>query len=215
MKPIIKIAVAEDHGAVRQGYLLQLKSHKNIQVLFDVNDGKELLEELKKVRPHILLLDLEMPTMTGQEVLKIIKSKYPKLKVIIVSGHFEKGYIVECFKLGVKAFLRKEYKMDKVVEAIHSTFIHGGYIDNEVGLILAGELSEPENDDKLELTEHQIEVMKLICKGLTNKQAADELEVSVAGIKFHRANIMERTESKNLQDLVKFAIMNKYIDSGK
>jgi DNA-binding NarL/FixJ family response regulator len=212
MKSIIKIGLAEDHGALRQGYVTLLRSHKHINVLFDVNDGKELLEKLKVVRPQILLLDLEMPVMTGQEVLKIIKSKYPKLKVIIVSGHFQRDYIVECFKLGVKAFLRKEYKIEKIVEAIEYTAETGGYIDNEVALILAGELSTINEKQKHDLTEHQIEVLKLICKGFTNKEAAETLGVSIAAIKYHRANIMERTKSETLQELISFALLNKYID---
>ncbi|PBQ34037.1 hypothetical protein CNR22_20390 [Sphingobacteriaceae bacterium] len=211
MKSLIKIALAEDHGTLRQGYISLLEAKQKFEILFDVSNGKELLEKLKEIRPEILLLDLEMPVMTGQEVLRVIRSKYPKLKVIIVSGHFQKDYIVECFKLGVKGFLRKEYKIDKIVEAIETTHIAGGYIDNEVALILASELSTLYDTQKLDLTEHQTEVLKLICKGHTNKEAAEILEVSVAAIKFHRANIMDRTKCQNLQDLMAFAIFNKLI----
>ena len=212
MKSIIKIGLAEDHGALRQGYVSLLKAYKNINVVFDVSNGKVLLEKLKEVRPQILLLDLEMPVMKGQEVLKIIKTKYPSLKIIIVSGYFQKDYILECFRYGVKAFLRKEYNIEKIVEAINTTYKTGGYIDNEVALILASEISNSGKGAKLELTEHQIEVLKLIATGATNKEAAEKLEVSVGAIKFHRTNIMKRTNSKTLQDLVAFALLHRYID---
>lgn len=212
MKAVIKIGLAEDHGALRQGYVTLLKANKGIEVLFDVGDGKELLEKLKLVRPNILLLDLEMPQMTGQEVLEVIKAKYPSLKVIIVSAHFQKDYILECFKLGVKAFLRKEHKIERIIEAINETYTSGGYIDNEVALILAEELSNSTSKSKLELTEQQINVLKLICSGYKNKEAAEKLGVSISAIKFHRANIMDRTKSETLQDLVAFALLNKYIE---
>ncbi|MCC6370214.1 MAG: response regulator transcription factor, partial [Bacteroidia bacterium] len=94
-----------------------------------------------------------------------------------------------------------------------TTYSKGGYIDNEVALILAAELNNSGSKEKLDLTEHQIEVLKLICNGHTNKSASEILNVSVAGIKYHRANIMERTSSRNLQDLMAFAILNKYIDT--
>lgn len=212
MNMVINIGLAEDHGALRQGYVSLLKEYKNINVLFDVGDGKELLEKLKIARPHILLLDLEMPIMRGQEVLEIVKLKYPSVKVIIVSGYFQKDYIIECFKLGVKAFLRKEHKIEKILEAIEITFEKGGFVDNEVALILAEELNSGNSKDKIELTENQIEVLRLICAGHTNRTAAQILKMSVGGIKYHRSNLMERTNSKNLQELVSFAIVNKYID---
>jgi DNA-binding NarL/FixJ family response regulator len=212
MKAKIKVGLAEDHGALRQGYVSLLKAHKNIDVLFDVEDGKELLDKLKVIRPHILLLDLEMPKMRGQEVLEVIKAKYPTLRVIIVSAYFQKDYILECFKLGVKSFLRKEYKIERIVEAIIETFNSGGYIDNEVALILANEISNSATKSKPNLTEQQITVLKLICGGHKNKEVAEILGLSVSAIKFHRANIMDRTKSANLQDLVTFAILNKYIE---
>lgn len=212
MSTIINIGLAEDHGALRQGYVSLLKQYKKLNVLFDVEDGKELLEKLKIARPHVLLLDLEMPIMRGQEVLEIIKSKYPSVKVIVVSGYFQRDYIIECFKLGVKAFLRKEHKIEKIVEAIEITYEKGGFVDNEVALILAAEINSSNNSEKLDLTENQIEVLRLICAGHTNKSAAKILKMSVGGIKYHRSNLMERTNSNTLMDLITFAIQNKYIE---
>lgn len=206
----IKIGLAEDHGALRQGYVSLLRAFKNIEVLFDVGNGKDVLKALENSVPDILLLDLTMPLMSGQEVLKILKAKYPKLKIIIISGHFQKHLILECFRLGAKSFLRKEHKIEKIVEAIQSTFDTGGYIDNEVALMLASEISA--SRQKSNLTNHQIVVLKSICMGYTNKEIAKDLGVSVGAIKFHRTNIMDRTNSETVQDLIAFAILNGYID---
>lgn len=211
MKSVIKIGLAEDHGALRQGYVTLLKEQKNIEVLFDVSNGKELLEKLKISRPNILLLDLEMPVMNGPRVLEIIKYKYPSIRVVIVSAYFTKSHIVECFKLGAKAFLKKQYEIEKIVEAINTTFEHGACVDNEVACILANEMSNLGTAKKRDLTDHQIEVLILICKGHTNKEAADELKITTAAIKYHRGNIMQKTGSKSLQDLISYAQANKYI----
>ncbi len=207
----IKIGLAEDHGALRQGYVTLLKAHEKFEVLFDVNDGRELMEKLKTVRPQILLLDLEMPIMNGARVLEVMKTKYPSIKVIVVSAHFTKNYIIESFKLGAKAFLRKEHTIERIIDAINITAEQGGFVDNEVGLILANELSSTTKIKKQELTEHQIEVLALIAKGCTNKEAADKLDVSIGAIKFHRSNIMLKTGCKTTTELMAYAIQNKYI----
>ena len=211
MKSTIKLGLAEDHGALRQGYVTLLKDYKNLDILFDVNNGKELLDILKIVRPNVLLLDLEMPVMSGKDVLESLRSKYSSIKVIIVSAYFTKPNITESFKLGVKAFLKKEHKIEKIVEVIQHISDGGVYIDNEVATILAEELSSLSSKHKLDLTEHQIKVLKLLCKGHTNKDAAEELGLTVSAIKYHRANIMLRTESKTFQDLVTYAMRNKLI----
>ena len=89
MKQIINIAIAEDHTLLRQGLVALLKHNKSINILFESSNGKELLDKLKIARPHILLLDIEMPIMRAQDVLERINLKYPKLKVIIISGFYQ------------------------------------------------------------------------------------------------------------------------------
>src|SRR4051812_49078963 len=118
MKKEISIGIAEDHPLLRFGLVSALKPHKQINVLFDVSNGKELLDKLKSTRPEILLLDIEMPVMRAQDVLEKIRTKYPKIKVIIISAFFKNNYILECFKLGVKAFLPKGDPIEKVLEVI-------------------------------------------------------------------------------------------------
>jgi len=217
MRTVINIAIAEDHDLVRQGLVALLKDHKNIHVLFDARDGKELLEQLKTARPDVLLLDIEMPVMGGKEVLDKIKVKYPKLKVIIISAYSEKDYVIEFFKLGICAFLPKNYKVDKIVEAIVSVYEQGGYFDNNVSMMLAREINESGSRQKAGPAQHllsdrELEVLKLICTDKSSKEASDLLGVTKNTIDFHRKNIMRKTGSKNFPALIAYAIQHKLVN---
>lgn len=214
MREIINIGIAEDHGLLRQGLVALLKPQKAINVSFDVANGKELLEKLKTNRIQILLLDLEMPVMKGQEVLEKIKKKYPKLRVIIVSAYFQKDYIIECFKLGVNAFLPKDDKIEKVIEAIISVNENGIYSDSEVTKILADEIlhsNSKKSPGKPILSSSELEVLKLICKGVVRRKAAEILKVKIETVNFHMSNIMRKTGIHSAPALVTYAIENKLV----
>lgn len=214
-KENINIGIAEDHGLLRQGLVALLRPNKSINVVFDVGNGKELLEKLKTNRIHILLLDLEMPIMKGQEVLDKINKKYPKLKVIIISAYFQKDYIVEAFKMGVNAFLPKDDKIEKVIEAIISVHEKGIYSDDEVTKILADELASANKRKSVSkpiLSNSEAEVLKLICKGTVRRKAAEILDVKMETVNFHMSNIMRKTGIHNSTALVKYAIDNKLVD---
>lgn len=214
MKKEIRIGIAEDHPFTRLGLLSVLKPHKNINVLFDVSNGKELLDKLKTEKPDILLLDVEMPVMRAQEVLEKIQSRYPKIKVIIISAFFLENYIIECFKLGAKAFLPKGDSIEKTLEVIDTVFEKGIYTDTEVAKILAQEIKNPKKDAaNLKLKAKELEIIRLICSGLSRIQAAEKQEMSVDGLNYHMRKIMNKTGTETKKDLIMFAIQNKLFHS--
>lgn len=217
MKERITIAIAEDHAMIRQGLVSLLKPHKNIELLFEAANGLQLLEELKTQRPHVLLLDIEMPIMRAQEILEKINQKYPRLKVIIVSAYFQRDYIVECFRLGVKAFLAKDERIEKVVEAIHSVHAHGIYADLQVTKILAEEVfnsGKGVKPDKPLLSESELQVLRLLVKGHPRKQVAEMLSVKPETVNFHLSNMRRKTNTDNTAALISHAIKNKLLPDG-
>lgn len=215
MKNIIEIGIAEDHPLVRKGLVSSLEPQKRIKISFEVSNGKELLEILKTTRPDILLLDIEMPLMRVQEVLKKISVKYPRIKVIIISAFFQKDYIIECFKLGAKAFLPKADKSERVLEAIISVYENGIYSDMEVTKILAEEIQRSNYKNstlKSNLSDTELDVLTLICKGTTRRKAAEILGVKPETVNFHMTNIMRKTNMENTSSLVSYAIQNKLVN---
>lgn len=210
MKKEITIGIAEDHPLLRVGLVSALKPYKNIKIQFDVGNGKELLENLKITRPEIILLDIEMPIMTAKDVMQRISTKYPKIKIIIITAFFHKDYIVECFKLGAKAFLPKGDEVKKVLDVINIVHEKGIYIDTEVSKILTEELqNSAKKVSNLVLTKKELEVLNLICKGIKRKETAEALRVTLDTINYHMSNIMRKTNTDNVQSLIKYAIENK------
>lgn len=205
----INIGIAEDHPTTRLGLVSALNGHKDIRVLFDVSNGKELLDKLKTLKPEILLLDIEMPVMRAQDVLEKINSKYPKIKVIILSAFFLEEYIIETFRLGVKAFLPKGDPIEKILDAIKT--VHKGeiYTDPEVVKILA---SDVQNRNKksayIHFTTKELEIIKLICSGLSRQEAADKQKMTLDGLNYHMRKIMHKTGTKKRKELINYALSN-------
>ncbi|MCC6371208.1 MAG: response regulator transcription factor [Bacteroidia bacterium] len=214
MKEKIKIGIADDHPLVRHGLAMLLKRFKTVHLLFEVVNGEELFESLKTNNPDILLLDLKMPGMEAHEILDRINQKHRSLKVIIISSHYDEDHIIECFKYGVKAFLAKDDKIEKVMEAIFAVYEHDIYTDREVSKILASHVKvvkRTKNTKKPLLSATEIEVLKLVSKGIPRKDVADKLGVKPETINFHMNNMIRKTKSQNAPALTSYAIKNKII----
>ena len=212
MKSTINIAIAEDHDIVRQGYLALFKGHPLINVLFDVTNGKELYSELKTVKPDIILLDLEMPLMSGKEVLEKIQHKYPKIKIIIISATTRDITILEYLKRGVGSFLYKNCKFDKLVEAIVAVHKNGVYYDDHLSEILQKDFSVPrEINEEFEFSEIDKNILRLIRDGLTSREIGEQLHLNNRTVEWHRSQMLKKTNFPNFTALTAFAIRKNII----
>jgi len=212
MRDNINIAIAEDHEFVREGLVSLFNRHPFIKIIFDVSNGKELYEKLKTSKPDIILLDLEMPVMSGKEVFEKIRQKYPKIKIIIITGKFYDSVVFDYMAKGASSFLYKNSKFNKLVEAIVSVKDHGAYFDENLTKILAKGLAQSkETATKIEFSETEWNILKLIREGLTSKEIAERLCLSNRTIDWHRSQMIVKTGTKNTPDLVAFAISNGHL----
>ena len=206
----IRVAIAEDHDLVRQGMISLLSLDDSIEVVFDVPNGQVLLDELAEKEVDVILLDLEMPVMTGNVALPIITEKYPAVGVIIVSMHYVTDLVMKCVSDGAKGFLPKQSDFEKVVEAITSVHELGFYFDGKVSQTLVNEVRKNDKDfynkNKAPLTPREIEIIELVCDGKKNKEIADMIFVSPRTVEGHRRNISEKTETANVVELVIYAL---------
>lgn len=213
MKKPINIAIVDDHTFLRQGLISLLKEIEEIQVLFDVSNGKEMLEKLKTHKPDIILLDIEMPVMNGKEALERLRIKYPKIKVLMISQYFNDDFIIEYIRNGACGFLPKNSSIDKIVNALFSVQSSGSYYDNKVSEAMATLLKKiplaPENKYlDIAFTKQEITIIKLICNKKTNPEIADELNISVRTVEGHRYNISKKTNTNNTIELIEYALKN-------
>jgi len=210
----IKIALAEDHQLVRQGMVSLLKDEDDFNVVFDVSNGSELLDAITHQEVEIILLDLNMPVISGQQALKIISERHPNIKVIIVSSHYSDEFIWEAVKIGARGFLPKNSDIEEVVNAIRSVDKLGYYFDDKLSKEAFAKISKQDaytsHSIKHILSEREVDVLKLVCEGKKIKEISDLLFISPKTVETHRRNICEKTESKNIAGMIVFALRNGF-----
>ena|SRR6218665_2266453 len=208
----IKIAMADDHRLVRKALKVLLECQPRLKVVAEASNGKELIEVLKSSSPDIVLLDVEMPIMNGFETLGIICKRFPETKVIMLSLHNEKTMMAELIAIGARAFVSKSAPEELLVKAINNVHTAGYYFDQDLSLAMLRELQNEKTInpllDELSLSKREMEILKELCHGKTNKQIANSCHITMTTVNFHRANIYRKTKSHNITDLIKYSIKN-------
>lgn len=205
----IKVAIADDHALIRDGYKAMLKEDAELEVVGCVGNGKELIELLKKKEVDVILLDIEMPVMDGDEALGIVKKRFPEVRVIIVSMYYSDIMVREILAKGADAYLPKNVPVETLFKAIHSVNLNGQYIDEATSSALYRELKREKISHasaKFQLTLRESDILKLICLGKKTKEIADILKVEPRTITFHKKNLMTKTGSSSTAELAIYAI---------
>ncbi|MCU0443195.1 MAG: response regulator transcription factor [Bacteroidia bacterium] len=203
---MIKIAIADDYQLFRDGLKLLLPHEEKIQVIWTAQNGKQVLVELEKQQPDILLLDIQMPELNGIEVLQELAKKYTHVKVIILSMYIEKIYVEKVFQLGASGYLLKNAGNEELMHAIKMVYEGHKYFAPEITQALM------RKTDEVRLTKREHEVLILIAKEMSNPDIAEKLFLSVETVNSHRKNLMRKLDVKNTAGLVKYALQNKLID---
>jgi DNA-binding NarL/FixJ family response regulator len=208
-----KFIVAENHTISRKGYISLLKECRNFKVVGEAANGKDLIDILNSVKADVILLDIEMPIMSGREALKVIKERFPEVKVIILSFHTEESVIVECISNGASAFIPKESTYETFIETINLVIEEGYCYNRSISKALVNELSRKNggSSPNPKLTERETEIIVLICEGKTNKEIARRLNIVVKTVDFHKSNIYKKTRTYTTAGLYNFAIKSNLI----
>lgn len=214
-KQKIKIVLAEDQHVIRKALRCFIELEKDMQIVSEVCNGKELLEFLKLNTPDVVLLDMKMPIMNGCEALEIICKRFPNAKVIMLSMYDDFNLIIDLMTKGARGFVSKNNSPEFLVQAIREVYKDGHFFDKKVSeAMLNGLLKEKSINpyfDEQALSGRETEIMKEICNGLTNNSISKKLNISASTVDFHKRNIYRKTKSKNTIDLMKYAIKHQMI----
>jgi DNA-binding NarL/FixJ family response regulator len=213
----ISIAIADDETLFRKGMSLLLNGHDNLQVDLEAENGVDLLEKLAAVEtlPDVLLLDLKMPKMNGIEAAKFIQKKYSGLKIIVISTHFSRAFIINMIELSAVAYLPKNSQPEEVVETIEAVYEKGFHYNAEVMAIIRENIiskKKPKAQFSAELTNREKEVLQLICEQYTAPEIAEKLFISARTVDGHRNNLLSKLECKNVAGLVVYVLQNQLIE---
>ena len=210
MEREIKIALVDDHALFRNGLRGLIDGKHNCRVVAEANDGADFLANDEAMSADIVFMDIAMPTLSGDKATALALERNPKLKVICLSMFGDEKYYSRMVEAGAKGFLLKDSSIDDVFSAIEAVSNNEEFICNEVMQALSGAMRR--NSDANTLSEREVDVLLGICRGLSTQEIADKLFLSKRTVDTHRANILEKTGSKNTASLVVYAIKNNLIE---
>ncbi len=219
MSDNIKILLADDHQIMIDGISALLEPIGDIEIVARVKNGKDAVQHCAILKPHVVLMDLDMPIMSGKVAAAKIKEEHPEIAVIILSLHNEKSVIQHLIQNGIDGYLIKSSSSEEVVQAIRAVHEGRKYFSTDTTLALTSlqsQSSPKPNSSDLQLlnllSARETEVLKAIGEGFTNKEIAQQLFLSTRTIDAHRANIMKKLEINKVTGLVRLAIKSGLVD---
>ena len=212
-KTSCKVILADDHPIVREGMKRVINKSEGLKVIAEVADGETLLEVLKNTTCDIVALDISMPGPDGIEILQLIKTTYPLLKVLIVSMHNEKEYFRMALLKGADGYVLKDDGIEKIVTALHDIYDGKRFFSSELIPYFVDEHTALQAGIKIlqKLTRRESEILKLIVAGQTSKEVAEKLGLSKRTVDNHRYHIMEKLDVKNVAELIRVSFLKGLI----
>lgn len=213
---MINIILADDHQLILDGILGLLEDEMGINIVATCNNGLEVLENLSDLNVDLLVLDLDMPKMNGLQCAEEVQKRYPNVKIAILTMHQEKALIQKFIEFGVKGYFLKTIQKDELIHAIKTIANGGEYFPADVtkALIQKQAVTPTVTQSPLlaELTEREIEIIRLVSQGFSNKEIGEKLFISPRTADTHRTNIMRKLDLHNVAEMVRFAFQNKLVD---
>ncbi len=213
---MITIVIADDHEIVRRGLRSLLEADGTCRVVADVADGLTAVQTVEKLKPMLLVLDLNMPRMHGLEVLKHVRANCPNTRVIVLSMHNDEPYVIEALRAGAAAYLLKGSESQEIAQALKEVMAGRRYLSAPLSEWAINALTTrvAETTDPLgSLSPREREVLQLAAEGYANPEIAEKLFISPRTAETHRTNLMRKLALQSQTDLVRFSIRRGIIQA--
>ncbi len=214
----IKVLLAEDHTIVRKGIRSLIDGETGIIVVGEAEDGREAIEKVEKLQPHVVVMDIAMPGLNGIEATHQLKRRFPEINVLILSMYASEEYIFQTLRAGASGYLLKKSVPKDLIAAIKATSKGEPFLSPTISqtivndYIRKAETAKQHDDPYQQLTQREREVLQLLAEGVPNRIIAKHLFVSVKTIETHRAHIMTKLNINNTADLTRYAIRKGLIN---
>jgi len=207
----IRILVADNHGILRQGIQALIEKHSDMEVVGQADNGLSAVELTQELQPDVILMDVTMPVLNGIEATRQIKSEFPEVKVLALSVHAKREFVLDMVRAGVSGYMLKECVLDDLIQAINTVVAGQSYLSPQIASIVLEGITDDSifsAGDRLSntLTPRERQVLGLLTEGMSAKQVASQLDLNVKTIEASRRQIMEKADVYNLVDLTKYAI---------
>jgi two-component system NarL family response regulator len=206
----MKILVADDHSLFRDG-LVSLLEAGGHEVVGQAGDGLEAVEQASTLQPELVLLDINMPRMSGLEALREIRDRMPEVKVVMLTVSEEDAHLVEAIRAGAAGYLLKHLNASEFLQMIKGVEHGQAAISQSMTGRLFNQIVHPSRSEEVGLSEREVEVLRLVAAGRSNREIATELSVSENTVKFHLRNILQRLGVSNRTEAVTVALQKRIL----
>ena len=208
----IRIILVDDHAVIRQALRMLLESQLELEVVADVENGREAVQAVERLQPDVVLMDVVMPGLNGLEATRQIRRSCPATRVVMLSGFVDEDQLLDSIRSGASGYIIKKSDVSELVLAIQTVHRGNSYFSSALseGFDLAEVLYQAKRSDQRAgvdtLTSREREVLQLIAEGYTNQGIANELYISVKTVEAHKAHIMAKLHARNRTDLIRYAL---------
>jgi two-component system response regulator NreC len=210
MADATRIVLADDHAVVRSGLRFVLEAEDGLEVIAEAGTVEETLRKVRAIRPDVLVLDLNLGSESSLEQIPTLRADAPETAIVVLTMQNEPAFARQALQAGAAAYVLKEAADDELVEAVRAAASGGTYLNPALGARLAAEPPAPEGPPD-DLTEREVDVLRLIALGNTNQEIADQLYLSVRTVESHRAHIQRKLGRTTRAELVRYALDRKLV----
>lgn len=212
----IRVVLADDHIIVRQGLKLLIDSEPDMTVVAEAADGAAAIDRAMSLKPNVVVLDISMPGMNGLLAARTLKKRAPEIAIVTLTRHTDDGYLQELLRSGVSAYVLKQSAARELLHAIRTAATGGQYVDSTLARRLTSSFSGTEGGKSRKtgaITDREADVLRLIARGYSNKEIANELSLSVKTVEAHKANAMRKLDLSGRVDIVNYAVLQGWLNT--
>ncbi len=198
----MRVLLTDDHAILIEGLRAYLSYYDDVEVVGEAHDGAEALASVAELKPDIVLMDIAMPGINGITATRLIREQYPQTRVLVLTQHEEKQYVLALLKAGASGYILKRALGSDLINALRTVARGGTFLYPTVATLLVEEMKHP----TVSLTPREAEVLQHIVRGETSSQIADSLSLSVKTVEWHRSNLMSKLNVHGVADLVRYAL---------
>jgi DNA-binding NarL/FixJ family response regulator len=210
----IRILLADDHETVRQGLRLLLERQADMQVIAEAGDGQAAIQRSEEFRPDVVVMDITMPGMNGLQATRQLRTTVPNVAVVVLSRHKDSAYVQELLHAGAQAYVLKQSASAELIRAVRAAAAGQQYLDANIAHELTGEYLRRHtgrSPKQPSLSERELDVLRLMAWGLSNKEIAARLDLSIKTIEVHKANAMRKLNLHGRVDIVRYALLQGWL----
>lgn len=205
----IRVFLADDHSIIRDGIRSLLEKEKDFTVAGEADNGRDAVLQIIKLKPDVVLMDIAMPNLNGVDATRQLIAQQPRLRIVVLSMHSDKRFVVEMLKAGAMGYLEKNCAFKNLISAIRTVTEGQVYLSPEIAGVIAGTFRQqklPATVKEPELSPKEREVLQLLAEGNSSKEIAYQLGVSSKTVDTHRQHIMDKLGMRSIANLTKYAI---------